>query len=410
MDNHEEGAFIISRSLFDSDIWFLSPPEDLKVFIYLVGKAAYRRRKYKGYTLERGQYFCDSKELLEQLKYSIGYRKKVPNESFMKNLMKRLRKLHVIATTKEPRGMVVTICNYDHYQDLKMYEKTNEKTNEETTKKPRRNQECPSINKKEKNLRNKERNKPPISPDGGESEDFENDRGCDCAGSMDVLTYVHAGFSTRMGDSENGRDGNEKSHQGRRHSNYGDSCDTSLDDAQIPNALDLADSKIKTDSKSHFQEVKTVAAGATHQRPENGRKKQINSNAPKAENNAKKEAMLKRENDFQDKFWSKYPKRPRGNRKTALKKFKGMSQKKIEPFLRAFENYLTVCKETENQYIKMANTFLADGCWQEYVNKEDCNAKHEGHDKDHNRRVEENRTKGGKYKPKSGLSDALRNM
>jgi len=157
-ENHTNGAFLMSRSFFNSDIWWTCPPEDVKIFLYLVGKAAYKERRYKGYTLERGQYFCDNKELLDQLKYSIGFRKKSYNESFMKNLMKRLRKLLMVATTKKPRGMVVTICNYNSYQTLNNYERTTEETTEETTKKPTENQKCPSITKERKERVRKEKN------------------------------------------------------------------------------------------------------------------------------------------------------------------------------------------------------------------------------------------------------------
>jgi hypothetical protein len=53
---------------------------------------------------------------------------------------------------KKPRGVLITILNYDTYQALDNYEKTNEKTNEETTKKPQRNRMPPSINKNYKEL------------------------------------------------------------------------------------------------------------------------------------------------------------------------------------------------------------------------------------------------------------------
>jgi hypothetical protein len=55
---------------------------------------------------------------------------------------------------KKPRGILVTIINYDIYQTLGNYDKTNEKTSEETTKKPQRNQKPLSINKNYKNEKN----------------------------------------------------------------------------------------------------------------------------------------------------------------------------------------------------------------------------------------------------------------
>lgn len=156
-ENFENGAFIVSRSIFQSEIWF-KPPEYLKIWLYLFGKANHKRKRIKGYVCERGQYFCDYKELLMQVEYKIGFRKKKLNESFMKTLMKHLRSTLMIATVKKPRGVLVTICNYSEYQQIKNYEKTNKKTYEKTKLKPDVNQESLSINKNEKNVRIKEKN------------------------------------------------------------------------------------------------------------------------------------------------------------------------------------------------------------------------------------------------------------
>jgi hypothetical protein len=69
----------------------------------------------------------------------------------------------MIATTKEPRGVLITICNYDLYQNPENYERTNGRTNESTELELRENQSVPSINKNDKNDNNKNngRFKPP---------------------------------------------------------------------------------------------------------------------------------------------------------------------------------------------------------------------------------------------------------
>jgi len=152
-ENFNEGAFILSRSVFNSDIWFM-PPEYLKIWIYIIGKANHKGMKYRGHYCERGQYFCDYRELNEQLKYNIGYRKNMPNENFMKNLMKFLRSTQRITTLKKPRGVLITVLNYTEYQNLDNYEKPTVKSTGKTTKKLRKNQEAPSINKNGKNGKN----------------------------------------------------------------------------------------------------------------------------------------------------------------------------------------------------------------------------------------------------------------
>lgn len=122
--NFSSGAFVISRSMFESEIWY-KPPEYLKIWLYLIGKANHKGRKYGGYFCEKGQYFCTCNELLEQLKYKIGYRNKTYNDSRMKNIMKYLRNSLMVTTENKPRGLLITIVNYDSYQDLSNYGKSN---------------------------------------------------------------------------------------------------------------------------------------------------------------------------------------------------------------------------------------------------------------------------------------------
>jgi|TARA_B100000315_G_scaffold235154_1_gene249819 hypothetical protein len=153
VNNFYSGAFLLSRSLFGSDIWFM-PPEYLKIWIYLIGKANHAGRKYRGFYCERGQYFTTYQELLEQLDYKIGYRKIKKHEVLMKRLMKFLRETQRVTTTKKPRGVLVTISNYSDYQNLCNYEKTNRRTNKKTKSEPGKNQSDLSINKNYKELKN----------------------------------------------------------------------------------------------------------------------------------------------------------------------------------------------------------------------------------------------------------------
>ena len=153
INNMSKGAFVLSRSIFESEIWH-KPPEYLKIWLYLLGKANHKGRKYGGCFCERGQHFCNYNELSEQLKYNIGYRNKTYGDSFMKNLMKYLRDALMVTTAKKPRGLLITITNYDSYQNLRNYENSNEGSNEKTNCKPTVNQMPLSINKNYKNDKN----------------------------------------------------------------------------------------------------------------------------------------------------------------------------------------------------------------------------------------------------------------
>lgn len=159
--NHTKGAFQISRSLFDSHIFCQMPAEYLKIWIYLLGKANHKGHKYNGYYCARGQYHCTYDELVEQLVYKVGYRRNTCHEVRMKHLMKRLMKYLrdelMITSVKKPRGVLVSICNYDTYQVLDNYEKTTEHTNEDTSERTtgelQTHQHRTAINKNVKNAK-----------------------------------------------------------------------------------------------------------------------------------------------------------------------------------------------------------------------------------------------------------------
>ena len=151
-DNHEHGAFLISRSLFESDIW-AKPPDYAKLWVYLIGRACHKDVKYRGYSLKRGQSFCTIAELTEQIRYHIGYRPKKLSESRVKHILRFLRKTGRITSTREPRGMVITLLKYDQYQKLEHYGRTKERSAERPKHEPEANDKPLSINKKVKNER-----------------------------------------------------------------------------------------------------------------------------------------------------------------------------------------------------------------------------------------------------------------
>jgi len=66
----------------------------------------------------------------------------------------------MIELTSEPRGNLITVVNYDHYQDPVNYERTSEQTNEETNSEPRANQCRTPINKKVKKGDNVKKEEP----------------------------------------------------------------------------------------------------------------------------------------------------------------------------------------------------------------------------------------------------------
>jgi hypothetical protein len=150
------GYYIKARCIRES--WIAhSAPIDREVWDYLLREANHMDRKYHGFIIKRGQLFRTYREIREALYWKIGCYKKCYSESAMKHCMKRLMNARMIELTKEPRGNVITVCNYDYFQDPKNYEGTDEGTDEGTSKEPVRNRECAAINKNVKNDNNKKK-------------------------------------------------------------------------------------------------------------------------------------------------------------------------------------------------------------------------------------------------------------
>jgi hypothetical protein len=70
----------------------------------------------------------------------------------------------MIVTTKVTHGLLVTICNYNVYQDPKYYEGNDEKSAKVTTKSSRRERQGNNINKNDKNDKNDKNNISPLTP------------------------------------------------------------------------------------------------------------------------------------------------------------------------------------------------------------------------------------------------------
>lgn len=156
-----DGYILTSRKLLNSEIWS-KPPLYIKVWMYLLLKA--QHSDYKG--LKRGQLITSIPEIQEACSYYVGYRKVTPskkevwgvinflkndkNGSDSRNPHEGTTKGTMIVTTKVTQGMLVTICNYNDYQDPKNYEGNSEGT----TKELRREEQGNNINKNGKNDKN----------------------------------------------------------------------------------------------------------------------------------------------------------------------------------------------------------------------------------------------------------------
>jgi hypothetical protein len=115
------GCILLARKLLKSGI-MEKPPLYLKLFIWMLLQASYS--DHGG--LKRGQFFTSLKKMQKAMAYKIGYRKMIPTIKEIRGVTKFLTKGHMMVTTKVTHGMIITILNYDFYQNLKNYEGHNE--------------------------------------------------------------------------------------------------------------------------------------------------------------------------------------------------------------------------------------------------------------------------------------------
>lgn len=148
------GYYIKARKIQGSDIAHAAPAVR-EIWDYLLREANHRDAKYGGYTVKRGQLFRSYQDIREALSWFVGFRKMRYSEDATKKAMKALREQRRITTMKAPGGVLITILNYDFYQNPKNYEGTDESTDEGTIEALRRHQ-CGTTynNKNEKNERN----------------------------------------------------------------------------------------------------------------------------------------------------------------------------------------------------------------------------------------------------------------
>jgi len=103
-----------------------APPHVREIYDHLVGHANHKDRESSGRMIMRGQCVVTYEDIQETLAWYIGYRKKKYEKYQIEAALKWLRNHKMIATAKTTRGMIITIENYDFYQNPKNYENYNE--------------------------------------------------------------------------------------------------------------------------------------------------------------------------------------------------------------------------------------------------------------------------------------------
>lgn len=145
-----KGGYYIKARKIQNSLISVQPPHVREIWDWLLKEANHSESVYAGFVVKRGQLFRTYSDIREGLHWMIGWRKMTYNENQTKKAMKFLREAGMIDTKKELGGVLITICNYDYYQDQKNYERTTKDTEEGTIEEPMKNHPLPYNNKNEK--------------------------------------------------------------------------------------------------------------------------------------------------------------------------------------------------------------------------------------------------------------------
>jgi hypothetical protein len=145
MRDTKKGAFLMSRGIYDSPIWYEKPAWWFKVWIYILGNV--NHTEFQGFSRGEG-FFTREKIFLE-----CGLSKDGVKAKSIDNVIRWLRERQDLTTQKTTRGIRIKVLNYEKYQDFKTY-KNDTENDLKTTQKRHRNDTIRNNDNNEKNENN----------------------------------------------------------------------------------------------------------------------------------------------------------------------------------------------------------------------------------------------------------------
>jgi hypothetical protein len=119
------GAFIVARKMFDSELWLRKPSSWKVIWIYILGNVSHKDTS----TFRRGVGFFNFADKRTQIGSDISY-------DTIKKCLTFLKVSTMISTKRSTRGMYVEVLNYNKYQLLDNYKSTTESTTQSTSGAP----------------------------------------------------------------------------------------------------------------------------------------------------------------------------------------------------------------------------------------------------------------------------------
>lgn len=139
-----QGGYYIKAKCIQNSAIASAPPHVREIWDWLIKEAEYKTKYLKGTTLSRGQLFTDYAEIQEGLSWKEGFIKKTYQKHHVDYAMRWLREKEMITTQKTTRGIIITVCNYEFYQNADNY-KSDADSDKPTVTTPQQTPQTPVI-------------------------------------------------------------------------------------------------------------------------------------------------------------------------------------------------------------------------------------------------------------------------
>jgi hypothetical protein len=121
--------FILTRKLFESPIWH-DNLSILKLFLYLIGQARYRRKpkRFPGFEVGRGELVTSLGDISKNNTYLERGVERNWSRAKVSRMLKYLEKNGYIELLADTLGTHIRVCNYDYYQKPDTYKADSSET------------------------------------------------------------------------------------------------------------------------------------------------------------------------------------------------------------------------------------------------------------------------------------------
>jgi hypothetical protein len=191
-----KGGYILQPRCFDKSNAAKMSPVTRELWFYLLRNVNHKDTKKS----KRGSRFFSLGDIQEALCWYVGYRKMVYSKPQLSKALRRLGEGNnegpMLATVKATRGIIITILNYNEYQDPKNYDGNGEGSTKAQRKDFRghtinkNDKECKEVKKKIKRKKSTKKFIPPLQT---EVESYFIEKGFSCELGKKAWEFYEAG-------------------------------------------------------------------------------------------------------------------------------------------------------------------------------------------------------------------------